>query len=224
MAQKSREVVTLDIQNALNSDSAAFLIQLIESLICHISQGLFMTILFTTICETDVNLRNYNTGIQNLGLYCVMWCMVECFILPYVVREIGFADNISVIVVTKHRPRVLQICKQMVKTRVNWMLSAQLTSEVELISSRKGRETITLKIGRCQVSQPSIHYLPSHIQVLPSGCGWKGNLSMYCPLDNNAEHRQDQVKHLSWLWWISSVQYELHIPSQLCLTRLYVSL
>ncbi len=80
-------------------------------------------------------------------------------------KVIGFADDIAIVVVAKHKEEIIRICNETIRTIRHWLqsvglqLAEQKTGSV-LITSRKVKETINLEVGEFVItSQPSISYL-----------------------------------------------------------------
>ena len=85
--------------------------------------------------------------------------------LPQGAVTVRFADDVAVVAVAKHREEVTLIANKAVATVRQWLTSVGLQladhkTETVLITSRKKRETITLRVGNQEIhSQSSLRYL-----------------------------------------------------------------
>lgn len=174
-SKKYCAVVTLDVKNAFNTASWSCIINALIRM--KIPEYLLRVIVSyfkqrTLKYKTDNGTKTYvvTGGVPQgsvLGptLWNVMYDGVLRLPIPNEAQVVGFADDIAVVVVAKHKEEIVEICNRTVRCIQQWLASAGLKlaehkTEAVLITSRKRVETITLEIGAQRiVTQPAIRYL-----------------------------------------------------------------
>ena len=168
-------VVALDIKNAFNSASWIQIHRALEGLG---TPGYIRRIIGDYLndrllrYDTEAGIKNYtvNGGVpQGSVLGPLLWNIMYDGVLRLPVPEgatiIGFADDIAIVVSAKFTEEVTNICNRIISTIRRWLESSGLKlaahkTEVVLISSRKIRESITIRVGQEEInSKPWIKYL-----------------------------------------------------------------
>ena len=91
--------------------------------------------------------------------------------LPRGAKTVGFADDVAVIAVGKYLAEVTWIANEAIAIIRQWLSSVGLQladqkTEVVLVTSRKVAETITIRVGDCEItSKPSLRYLGVQIDA-----------------------------------------------------------
>ena len=174
-------IITLDVKNAFNSARwkniftalsqmrvPAYLLRIISSYFCD------RVLEYST--DDGPETFEVTAGVPQgsvLGpiLWNVMYNKILGLKLPKAANLVGFADDIAVTVVAKHLDGVEFYANEAIR-RVRAALTelglqtADQKTEVLLVTSRKVRETITLRAGDCNItSVPCIRYLGVHIDA-----------------------------------------------------------
>lgn len=174
-------IVTLDVRNAFNSanwDGILVALRRMEVpeyvrrvIVSYFSERALM---FNT--DAGPKSRDISGGVPQgsvLGpmLWNIMYDGVLRLPLPSGTTTVGFADDVAVVVVAKHLEEITQMANQAVREIRGWLAAnglqlADHKTEAVLVTSRKVRETITLRVGRCEIrSQPSLRYLGVQIDA-----------------------------------------------------------
>lgn len=168
-------VVTLDVRNAFNTANwenivnALIRLEIPEYLVA-IVRDYFRN--RTLVYDTDMGTKSYKiTGGVPQGsvlgplLWNVMYDGVLRLNLPERVKIVGFADDIALVCEAKGLSEAETVTNASIQIVRSWLGTMGLSladhkTEAVLISSRKIRETIRLKIGTCYVeTKPCLKYL-----------------------------------------------------------------
>lgn len=174
-------IVTLDVKNAFNTANwgrilcslkkmnvAPYIRQMVTSYFSD------RTLMYNTATGTKV--RNISGGVPQgsvLGplLWNVMYDGVLRLPLPTGTKTVAFADDVVVVVVAKHLEEVTEMANTAAREIRTWLAAnglepADHKTEAVLVTSRKAREAIILRVGKCDIfSQPSLRYLGVQIDA-----------------------------------------------------------
>lgn len=168
-------IIALDIKNAFNSASWAHIMTALRQMkvppyILKILDSYFDSRVL--LYETDEGTKEYNitSGVPQgsvLGplLWNIMYNGVLELTLPDNVQIVGFADDIAILVKSKHLYEVELLANEAIATISSWLSAkglqlAEHKTEAVLIGKRKKKETATFDVGSHRIqSSGSIKYL-----------------------------------------------------------------
>lgn len=168
-------IVTLDVRNAFNSANwdcilVALRRMAVPEYVRRVILSYFSERALTYNTDAGPKSRDISGGVPQgsvLGpiLWNVMYDGVLRLPLPTGTTTVGFADDVAVVVVAKHLEEITERANQAIRAIRGWLAEnglqlADHKTEAVLVTSRKVRETITLRVGGCEIcSQPSLRYL-----------------------------------------------------------------
>lgn len=168
-------IVTLDVKNAFNSAKWSKIHEALRKQDVPVYIRRMMSDYLKDrilLYDTESGTKTYEVtgGVPQgsvLGppIWNIMYDGVLRLQLPTGATVVGFADDIAVVVVAKHKEEVTEIAEEAIRIIHEWLTEASLElashkTEVILISSRKKMEEITLTVDGHEIaSQPTIKYL-----------------------------------------------------------------
>ena len=174
-SKKYYTIVSLDIKNAFNSAKwecihEALLKLQVPNYIRRILKNYLKDRIL--VYDTEDGQKEYKItgGIPQgsvLGplLWNIMYDNIFKLSLPKECKIVGYADDVALIIVSKLKEEIIQLCNESITIIRNWLMKvglrlAENKTEAILISSRKIRESITIKVGNEKIrSKEFIKYL-----------------------------------------------------------------
>ena len=174
-AKKYCAIITLDVKNAFNTANwDRILVALREMEVPQYTRRIITSYFSERNLMYNTNAgpkyRSISGGVPQgsvLGplLWNIMYDGVLRLPLPSGTTTVGFADDLAVLVVAKHVEEIVQRANWAVRMIRGWLEAnglqlADHKTEAVLVTSRKNREVITLRVGGSEIlSQPSLRYL-----------------------------------------------------------------
>lgn len=186
-------IITLDIKNAFNSAGWNFIIETLQKL--NIPEYLIKIIKSyfsdrSLWFDTDVGTESVKitAGVPQgsvLGplLWNVMYDGIFKLKVPEEVQIVGFADDVAIIVQAQILDDVQLYANEAVRTIKNWLESVNLKlaehkTESVLISSKRAKEILEIKVGRTNItSKEAIKYLGV---IIDSRLSFKQHIEYSC--------------------------------------------
>lgn len=168
-------VITLDIKNAFNSAAWKHVVSSLRNVnapeyLIRIVQNYFSNRCLWA--ETDRGIKSYKitSGVPQgsvLGplLWNIMYNGIFGLRLPEEANVVGFADDIAVLVQSRYLDEVQLYANETIRIIEGWLTSVNLQlaehkTEMVLISGRRKRESISIKVGAATItSTEAIKYL-----------------------------------------------------------------
>ena len=168
-------IITLDVKNAFNSAQWNHILEAMSAMeVPAYIRGMIASYFNdrTLIYDTTAGKKTYQiTGgvpqgsVLGPDLWNIMYDALLRLPLPDGATTVGFADDVAVVVVGKFLEQVTWIANEAIRTIRQWLTSVGLQladhkTEVILVTSRKVNETITVRVGDCEItSKSSLKYL-----------------------------------------------------------------